>query len=328
MYQLLVQNGASLNDSIKEDARVSPLAYSFTEIGDLELTRDLIKRGCKLNTDEVSSLANLYVDFACIDATNMLYLHEYCDKRIKARRMVKDLNKRGLHIYAANIFNYDKAKDEASATKEFSRELSPTNSRMSVPESKVEDVSIEETLDDEFFDVYNSSSYGMFVCIVDFVLRLLAFFFVCLTRSFLLFFFCLIFLRSQQFVFLLFEIGAEDDDSSKLEMLFNVLTVCGLHRLSVIDDNRDNPIHLYANNPVTPNMDGIDNWTYSVQIEQQCKVIKLLKFECREWFVFCSIFYCVRFIHFVFVLLFLGCFNPIITMRFQFRLQYITNKLI
>ena len=107
MYQLLFDNGALLNASIKEDANVSALWYSFAEIKDFELTQDLMQRGCKINSEEVGKLSQLYVDFATQDS---VYIDndnfkEYLMNRMKGRRMLKSLVNRGLQFLNANIFS-------------------------------------------------------------------------------------------------------------------------------------------------------------------------------------------------------------------------------
>lgn len=196
MYQILLNNGASLNDSIKEDRLISPLGFSFSdEIGDIELRQDLIKRGCKLNTTEVASLTQLYVDFACYDANNMFDLTNYFENRMKARHMLKDLkHHQGLQLHTANIFNYRRIDAKSN------------NNNTNSPKSEA----IEHTSGPSHATMTSSGSV------------------TAAAKAAL----------------------QDDDDASKLEMLYNVIQTCGLHRLSILDDNKNNPMHLYVYDPV------------------------------------------------------------------------------
>ena len=69
------------------------------------------------------------------------------------------------------------------------------------------------------------------------------------------------------------------DNTSKLSMLYHVIFKCKVHQSCIFDNFKNNPLHLFITNPVTnvnpPFLDDL--------IFEQCNVVTLLKFCCREW---------------------------------------------
>ena len=119
MYEILLNNGCLLNASIKEDENLSCLWYSFAVIKDFELTKDLMSRGCKINTEEVSKLSQLYVNFAIQDS---IYINDknykkHLNNRLNRLRFRKSIKVTGLQLANALANMSGKSLNETKAYK-------------------------------------------------------------------------------------------------------------------------------------------------------------------------------------------------------------------
>ena len=103
LYEIMLNHGASLNDSIRKDERISPLGFAFSKGGDSALIKDLIKRGCKLNTSEVAQLAHYYVEYAMLDSKKKLNEKSYYKSRHENREVLREANNQGLQ--QLNLFS-------------------------------------------------------------------------------------------------------------------------------------------------------------------------------------------------------------------------------
>ena len=262
MYEVLLNNGAWKNASLRKEGHLSPLMFSF-QIGDISLTKDLIKRGCKINTGEISLLGDLYVDYAISDSKRLYSMNnnnkfnsiesmndtlsDYYQIRMDSKEILIDFVHKGLEN--ANVFDYDIGTgiDPMSPTSTASQ-ITLFSSRGTMFADREESVSTESGgnhLEDE--EMHNFHT--------------------------------------------------------KLELLFHVIVSCDLHRKQMIDIVKNTPLHKYLYHPIAAT--NVHNNKRNVELQQIC-IVKLLKFECRDWLYqslakkISCFFLCNLFVYFLF----------------------------
>ena len=237
MYEVLLNNGAWKNASLRKEVHLSPLMFSF-QIGDISLTRDLIKRGCKINTGEISLLGDLYVDYAISDS-KWLYsmnnnnkfnsiksmndtLSDYYQIRMHNKEILMDFVHKGLEN--GIVFEYDIGTGIAPMSPTWTNSqttlFSPTGTMLADREESV-----------------SAESRGN-------------------------------------------DLEEMKNFHAKLEVLFCVIFCCDLHRKQMIDIHKNTPLHKYLYHPITAT--NVHNNKRNVELQQIC-IVKLLKFECRDW---------------------------------------------
>eukprot|EP01084_Bolivina_argentea_P296727 511082_1 len=104
MFEYLMNYGARLNDSIKENEIVSPLWYAVHEINDQKLIDNLLKRGCKLNIEEIHKLSNLYWHYA-VRECKQLYNKNKSDDELEAKYndIKEEKYEEEIYIYASEL---------------------------------------------------------------------------------------------------------------------------------------------------------------------------------------------------------------------------------
>ena len=189
------------------------------------MIKDLIRRGCKINTSEIAFLAGLYVDSAIEDSKHIHDQSDYFELRKINREVLLDIHIQ-TGVGGANLFDLKSAAETAL------RPSTPSQSTQTDHSNESEETKNSDT---------NTATNTM-----DF---------------------------DTEF----------DETSTKLELLYNVIISCDLHRKMICDINKNNPLHLYLYNPIT----ATTNY-YAKNIEQQqINIVKLLKFECRFVCFFC-----------------------------------------